>query len=156
MRRLGGTLAAALLAVLALAPAALAACPQTSVADVEDEVMCPVCGTPLALAQEAPQAKRQRAFIQRQVDACKSKDEVKAALAAEFGRDVLAMPEDEGFGLAAHLVPVLLLLGAAGAIGVAVVRWRRRRGDRPGGGQPPAAPADDRRRVDAELARLDL
>ena len=41
----------AALAALAL-PAAAAAqdCPKTSLGDIEDEVMCPVCGTPLGLA----------------------------------------------------------------------------------------------------------
>ena len=44
-------------------PAAPApAAPQTSIADVEDEVMCPICGTLLELA-ESPQAQRERAFI---------------------------------------------------------------------------------------------
>ena len=153
-RRIGALAAVALLAVLVTAPAALAACPQTSVADVEDEVMCPVCGTPLALAQEAPQAKRERAFIQRQVDACRSKEEIKSALAAEFGPDVLALPDERGFGLAAYLVPALLLVAAGAGIALAVGRWGRRGGGP--GGEGPAAGPDDRRRVDAELARLDL
>ena len=30
--------------------------------------MCPVCGTPLGLATEAPQAQRERAYIQRLID----------------------------------------------------------------------------------------
>ena len=72
-------LAAALLAVTA-STAVAADCPQTSVADIEDEVFCPVCGTPLSLATEAPQAIQERAFIQRLVDDCRSKDEIKAAL----------------------------------------------------------------------------
>ena len=54
--------------------------------------MCPVCGTPLALATEAPQANRERAFIQRQVNACRSKDEIKRTLVAQFGDSVLALP----------------------------------------------------------------
>ncbi len=64
MSRLAATLASGL-ATLALAPAALAAdCPRTTLGDIEDEVMCPICGTPLGLAQEAPQAQQQRAFIE--------------------------------------------------------------------------------------------
>jgi cytochrome c-type biogenesis protein CcmH/NrfF len=83
---------------LAIAPAAAIAkdCPQTTLGDIEDEVMCPVCGTPLGLASEAPQAERERAFILRLVDDCKSKDEVKQALVAEFGDRVLALPGDQG------------------------------------------------------------
>ena len=49
-----------LAAALIAAPAAAAQCPQATLGDIEDEVMCPVCGTPLALATEAPQAIQQR------------------------------------------------------------------------------------------------
>ena len=129
MRRPAGALRAAALAliVLALGPAsALAAtCPQTSVADIEDEVMCPVCKTPLALAQEAPQADRQRVFILEQVERCRSKRAIKVALAAEFGDEVLAVPETEGFDLAAYLVPGVALIAALGACALAVRRWCR-------------------------------
>ena len=52
---------ATLLAALALAAAAPAGAaePQTSLADIEDEVMCTICGTTLQLAN-APQANQQR------------------------------------------------------------------------------------------------
>jgi hypothetical protein len=63
---------------------------------VENEVMCPVCGTPLNLAEEAPQAERERAFIEREIDRCRSKAQIKRALVAEFGESVLALPGDEG------------------------------------------------------------
>ncbi len=120
--------AAALLAFAAGPGSALAAaCPRTSVADLEDEVMCPVCKTPLGLAQEAPQADRERAFILERVERCESKPAIKAALAAEFGDEVLALPEDEGFDLAAYLVPLLGLAGGLGACSLAIARWRGRR-----------------------------
>ena len=77
----------------------------TSLPDVEDEVMCTTCGVPLNIA-ESPQADRQRAFIRTQVDRGLTKDEVKAVLVAEYGPDVLAMPQDEGIGRAAYLVPI--------------------------------------------------
>ena len=126
---------------LALAPAA-AACPKTSLGDIEDEVMCPVCGTALAVSSEdQPLAKRQRAFIQRQIGDCKSKDEVKAALVAEFGDEVLALPDDDGFEAAAYVVPAAILLGAAGAVAVGVHRWRRPSGGA-GSGTGSSAAAD--------------
>jgi cytochrome c-type biogenesis protein CcmH len=146
-------LAAALVA-LALPAAALAAeCPKTSLADVEDEVMCPVCGTSLQLATEAPQAQRERAFIQRLVDDCRSKDQVKQALVAEFGDQVLALPEDKGFDLAAYIVPALAVLLGATAVGAAALRWRRRR-PAPPGPSPPAGSAGAR--LDADMERYEL
>jgi cytochrome c-type biogenesis protein CcmH len=135
----------------ALPAGAAAQCPKTTLADIEDEVMCPVCGTPLSLATEAPQAQRERELIERLIADCRSKEEVKRVLAAEFGDEVLAVPEDEGFDLAAYLVPALAILFAAGALALAVLRWRRRREPRP------AAPTEQAdRRLDADLERYDL
>ncbi len=153
MRRLAA-LAAALIA-FAAAPAALAAdCPKTTLGDVEDEVMCPVCGTPLNLATEAPQAQRERQFIERLIAQCKSKDEVKKVLAATFGDRVLATPSDKGFDLAAYVVPGLaVLLGLIGVV-LAATRWRGRRGRR---GPPPPAPAGAAQaRLESDLERYDL
>ena len=148
---------AVLACVAAAAPAAWAACPRTSLADIEDEVMCPVCGTPLSVAIEAPQARRQRAFILERIERCQSKGEIKAALTAEFGPKVLATPVGRGFDLAAYVVPALVLLGAAATMAVAGLRWRRRRQ----AGEPPPsigealAPADARR-LDVDLERHGL
>ena len=136
---------------LAVAPAALA-CPKTSLGDLEDEVMCPVCGTSLGLATEAPQAERERAFIQRLIDDCKSKEEVKAALVAEFGNEVLAQPGDDGFEIAAYLIPLAILLGAGTAIAVGVRRWRRR----PAATTGAPTTATESKRLDDDLARYDL
>jgi cytochrome c-type biogenesis protein CcmH len=144
--------ASALALLLAFAPAALA-CPKTSLGDLEDEVMCPVCGTSLGLATEAPQAQRERAYIQGLVDQCKSKDEIKDALVAQFGDQVLAQPDDEGFDLAAYLIPLAILLTGAGAVVIGVRRWRGTR-------QPPLAAsgpsAGETQRLDDDLARYDL
>ena len=153
MRRRAGLLAAAL--VLAAAPAAGAQCPKTSLGDVEDEVMCPVCGTPLELASEAPQAERERALIARLVDDCKSKEQVKARLVAEFGEEVLALPEDEGFDLAVYLVPALGLLIGGGALAAAAVGWRRARREEPAADGPAPAPATAER-LRSDLERYDL
>jgi cytochrome c-type biogenesis protein CcmH len=148
----------AMLAGFALPAAAVAAdCPKTTLSAVEAEVMCPVCGTPLGLATEAPQANRERALIQRLIDRCRSKEQIKAVLVAEFGEDVLALPEADGFNLSAYLVPALAVLLAAGGIAVAAWRWRKGGG---GGGAlgggasgPDAAAA---KRLDADLERYEL
>jgi cytochrome c-type biogenesis protein CcmH len=137
---------------LALAPAAVA-CPETSLGDLEDEVMCPVCGTSLGLATESPQAQRERAFIQGLIADCKSKDEIKTALVAEFGDQVLALPDDDGFDLAAYLIPLAILLGAGAAIAIGVRRWRARPAPETA---ESGASARDSKRLDEDLARYDL
>jgi len=152
-----------LLAVLtlAIAPAAAVAksCPQTTLGDIEDEVMCPVCGTPLGLASEAPQAQRERAYIERLITSCKSKDQVKQALVAEFGDSVLALPGDQGDDdlgdVLVYVVPALGLLLAAGGIAFAVLRWRRR-GDGPGGRRGRALAGAEGSRLEDDMERYDL
>ena len=150
MRRVLG---AAFLALLLWPAGALAAdCPKTTLGDVEDEVMCPVCGVPLELATEAPQAQDERELIGRLAGRCKSKAEIKAVLVSEFGDRVLATPDDDGFDLAAWIVPALAILAAAGGVGLAASRWRRTRRRAPAGPAPPPEGA----RLDADIERYEL
>jgi cytochrome c-type biogenesis protein CcmH len=149
----------AALACLAIAPTAGAQQPepQASLPDIEDEVMCPVCGTLLELASEAPQAQQQRAQIRDLIAQGYTKDEIKDALVAEYGEDVLATPDTEGFDLAAWLVPGLAFIAGAVAIFVGLRRWRRNGpggGDEPDGGSTPDA--GESKRLDEDLARYDL
>jgi cytochrome c-type biogenesis protein CcmH/NrfF len=146
--------------LLAAAAALLAAAPpepKTTLPDVEDEVMCPICGTALNLSG-APQADRERAFIRRQIAAGKTKEEIKDALVAQYGTEVLAEPPRSGFDLTAWLVPLAGILLGAVAIAVGLRRWRRagRDGGPPSpGGTRPLEPAEAER-LDADLARYDL
>jgi cytochrome c-type biogenesis protein CcmH len=145
----------ALVAVLALAApaAAAAATPRTTLGDVENEVMCPVCGTPLSVA-ESPQANRERNYIRELVAQGKTKAEIKRDLVAQYGPDVLALP-DSGAGInwAVYVVPAALVLAALGALVIFVPRWRRRTTAEPDA-RPDLAKADEQR-VDRELARFD-
>jgi cytochrome c-type biogenesis protein CcmH len=145
------------LALLAIGVvSAKAATPQTSVSEVSSEVMCPVCGTLLELA-ESPQAQRQKAFIARLVAAGRSKEQIKDALVAEYGNEVLALPRGSGFDLSAYLVPIVAFFIAVVALAGGVLRWRRAGGP-PGGDHPAVAgpSAEDSERLDADLARYDL
>jgi cytochrome c-type biogenesis protein CcmH/NrfF len=148
-----------LLAALALAGPAMGATPRTTLPDVEDEVMCVVCGTPLNLAQ-APQADRERVFIQRQIDRGLTKDEIKRRLEDQYGPSVLALPKDSGFDLAAYVVPVAAVGLALLALALTVPRWRRARAKRPeegaGSEAGPAEPTPaEAQRLDEELARFE-
>jgi cytochrome c-type biogenesis protein CcmH len=150
---------AILLAMFAVPAAAVAkTCPQTTLGDIEDEVMCPVCGTPLGLASESPQAQRERAYIERLIAQCKSKDEVKRALVAEFGDRVLALPGDEGDtsvgDVLVYVVPAVGIVLAAAGIAFAIVRWRRPRRD--GGPRGGAVAAAEGARLDDDMERYDL
>jgi len=138
------------------AAAAGAATPKTTVNAIEGEVMCPVCGTLLELA-ESPQAQREKVFVAKLVAEGRGKQQVKDALVAQYGPEVLALPKASGFDLSAYLVPIVALLIAIVALAFSVVRWRRA-GDSPA---PPGTsrdgPADeDAARLEADLKRYDL
>jgi cytochrome c-type biogenesis protein CcmH len=144
------------LALAVLAPAA-AAEQRASLPEIEKQVMCPVCGTLLQLA-ESPQAQREKAFISRLIKEGKTEAEIKDALVAEYGNEVLALPPHSGFSLSAYLVPILALLIAAAALAAGIWRWRRAGGGPKDGGTPRAAgpSGEDADRLDADLARYDL
>jgi cytochrome c-type biogenesis protein CcmH len=151
MRRLLITAAIGLL-VAASPAAAGAAEPRASLPDVEDEVMCTICGTLLA-ESDSPQADRERALIRQLIAQGQDKDQIKDALVAEYGPRVLASPSGHGFDLLAWLVPGVGILLAGGAIGYFAVSRTRRRSTEPD--QPPLD-ASDRSRLDEDMARYDL
>ncbi len=148
---------AVVLAALALAPgAAVAAETQTTLPAIEKQVMCVVCRTPLSVAN-GPQAEAQRRQIRGLIAAGLTEQQIKDELVAEYGERVLALPEDDGFNLAVYLVPVALVLLALGLLALALPRWRRHARER--AGQPavaaPTLSAEDRQRLDEDLARHD-
>jgi cytochrome c-type biogenesis protein CcmH len=130
-----------------------AADPQTTLPDVEDEVMCVECRTALNISSSAV-ADQERAFIRARIAEGMTKEEIKAALVDEYGPAVLAEPDDEGFDLAAGwLVPgaVVLLAG----IGVLLLARRWRAAPEPAEAGGPELDPDDARRLDAELSAFD-
>jgi cytochrome c-type biogenesis protein CcmH len=159
-RRLALALLTALAAALLVAAApALAAAPRADLVDVEDEVMCVTCNVPLNIAEGA-QPDSQRALIRDLIDQGMTKAQIKQELVAQYGPDVLALPDDEGFGLTAYAIP--LVLGALVLAGLALLvpRWRRRPAAgmaRAGGADPGGSDlsAADARRLDEDLARYE-
>jgi cytochrome c-type biogenesis protein CcmH len=149
----------AVAALLGLPAASLAAEPQASLPDIEDEVMCIVCGVPLELATESPQANQERDLIRSLIAQGLTKDEIKDRLVAQYGTEVLATPDNSGFDLAAWVVPGAAIVIAGVAIVVGLRRWRKAGTTPSGGGSAvPEPPLDDEdsKRLDADLARYDL
>jgi len=122
-----------------------------TLADLEGEVMCPVCDTTLDQSS-SPAARQIKNLISARIAAGDSKQEIKDLLVAQYGPKILAAPPKEGFNLLAWLLPFVGLLGGALVLGLLAWRWSHTRD--PG---PPAerlSPALERR-VDEELARYD-
>lgn len=124
---------------------------KTTLADLEDEVMCPVCST--TLDQSSSEAARQiKTFISQRIAAGDSKNEIKDRLVADYGPQILAAPPKKGFNLLAWLLPIVGVLG--GALVLAALAWRWSRAAEP---LPAVADVDPalERRIDQELARFD-
>ena len=132
------------------AGAAFAAPPNA--ADLEAEIVCPVCQTTLDQSN-APVAERMKTYIRVRIAAGDSEQEIKDALVAEFGPEVLAEPPGGGFGLLAWLLPLGALLGGAVAVGLLIRVWSRRAAG-PDPGDETLDPELERL-VDDELARFD-
>jgi cytochrome c-type biogenesis protein CcmH len=160
MRR-GALLAVGCAVALALVAPAPASEQHPTQAELEREIVCPVC-RPETLAQSsAPIADRMRAFIRQRIAAGDTKSEIKAKLVANFGEGVLAAPPKEGFNLLAWVLP---LAGGGAAVIVLALAARRWARGRPEPASPPADPAANgrppldpelERRLDEELARFD-
>ena len=143
-------LALLVLTALVAASGAGAAGPPNA-ADLEAELVCPVCETTLDQS-DAPVAQRMKTFIRERIAAGDTEQEIKDTLVREFGPGVIATPPKSGFGLLAWLLPLGALVAGGLAVGVLVYGWSRRRGP------PEAAPPLDpelERRVDDELARFE-
>ena len=151
-----GLLAVAIAALLAFgAPAAAAPQPQTNIGEIEGEVMCPICGTLLELAN-SPQAQRERVFIAKLIAEGKTEAEIKDALVTEYGPEVLALPDSSGFDLSAYLVPAIAILVAAAALAFSVARWRREGRRSPPDASTTGPQGEDAERLEADLGRYDL
>ena len=146
-------LVACLAAALVLAPAAAAACakPQTSLASLEGQIMCPTCHTTLDQSN-APAAQRIKVFIQERIDQCATAEQIKADLVENFGTGILAAPPRKGFDLLAWWLPIAGVVAGAALLAVGVWRWTRTREPEP---VDEAEDPETERALDELLARYE-
>jgi cytochrome c-type biogenesis protein CcmH len=139
------------LVALLVIPAARASERHPSLAELEGEVMCPVCETTLDQSS-SPAALQIKRVIANRIAAGDTKTQIKDRLVAEYGDAILAAPPRKGFGLVAWWLPVVGILAAAVVVGIGARRWARAREPTPVG--PPLDPALERR-LDDELRRFE-
>jgi cytochrome c-type biogenesis protein CcmH len=157
MRRIA-TVLAALVALTVPIASAEAATPRTSLNAVETEVMCVSCGVSLSIA-DSPQATAERTEIMELIRQGKTKQQILDALVVQYGDRVLASPKDKGFGRAAYLVPIVIVLLALVALAIFLPRWRAANRRSSPGAIAPAGPEltdADAQRVEEDLARYDV
>jgi cytochrome c-type biogenesis protein CcmH len=151
--------AAALLAAcasLALAFAAPAAAsePHPTLAELEGEIMCPVCHTTLDQSSSLA-ARRIEGYIAGRIRAGDTKSEIEAKLVAQFGPAILAAPPRRGFDLIVWWLPIVGIVGAGVLIALAAWRWRRAGATDPGTGEELRLDPESEKRLAEELARFD-
>lgn len=157
---LRGWLAAVLLACALASPGLALAqgTPRTSVADIEDEVMCVQCGRPLATSSGSA-ADQQRQLMQNWIDEGLDKQQVKNRLVAEYGERVLVNDRSP----IAAVAPWLAALAGIASITLLLRRRTQRDGEPAATASAAASAAEpaarvsaaDDARIDAELAERD-
>ena len=138
---------------LALAAPAFASEQNPTAAELESELVCPICDSTLDTSN-AEIARRMKAFIRIRIAAGDTKSEIKAKLVEQFGRGVLAVPPRQGFDWLAWLLPLAGIGLAAVAVGALAWGWSRSRSE-PAPPHEPALDPDVERRLDDELARFE-
>jgi cytochrome c-type biogenesis protein CcmH len=138
-------------ALLLAVPVARASEQHPTQAELEGEVMCPVCGTTLDQSG-SPAAQQIKRVIARRIAAGDSKSEIKDRLVANYGDSILAAPPHHGFGLLAWWLPIGGIAAAAVLVGLGAWRWSRAR-------EPPPRPIQLdpalERQLDDELRRFE-
>ena len=110
---------------LLVVPAALASEQHPTQAELEGELVCPTCKSTLDQSN-APIALRMKQFVRTRIAAGDTKSEIKDQLVAQFGKGVLAAPEQSGFDLLAWVLPIAGLLAGGAVLTVLAWRWTRR------------------------------
>ncbi len=141
----------AAVALLVAAPAA-ASEQRPTAAELESELVCPVCETTLD-SSDAPIARLMKARIRERIAAGDTKSEIKAYFVDQFGAGVLAVPPRKGFDWIAWLLPLGGLAVGAIVVGALAWRWSRKRDDDPG--EAEALDPVLEQRLDDELARYE-
>jgi cytochrome c-type biogenesis protein CcmH len=150
---------AVLVAFFALAAPAAASERHPTLAELEDQLMCPVCAGETLAQSDVPAAQRLKVRIQHLIAEGKTRSEIKRELVADYGTRILAAPPRHGFDLLAWVLPLVGIFAAAGVLGLLAWRWTRTREE-----PAPLGPAslngrpldpELEKRLDEELARFD-
>jgi cytochrome c-type biogenesis protein CcmH len=151
---------AAVASAFLLASPALASNSHPTLAELETEVICPVCPGETLDQADSALAQRMKQFIARRIAAGDTKGEIKGKLVAQFGPAVLASPPKKGFDLIVWVLPFVGVVASAVVVALLARRWARTRGDadpEPVPSQDGRAPLDPEleQRLEEELAGFD-
>ena len=147
---------ALVLAALVLTAPALASESHPTQSELESELVCPECHSPLD-ESNSPIAQQMKAYIRQHIAIGWTKSQIENALVAQLGVGVLGVPQTHGFDLLAWVIPFAGI--GLGAVGLAGGAWywshNRTTGTVSAGLEGPPLDRELDRRVDDELARFD-
>ena len=148
-------LLAALLALVLAAPT-LASERHPTQGELEAELVCPECHTPLD-ESNSPIAQQMKAHIRQWIAQGWTKSRIENQLVHDFGPGVRGVPQTHGFDLLAWVLPLGGIGLGAILLGGAAWAWSRNRAsdNLSLGDSAPALDPELDRRVDDELARFD-
>ncbi len=126
MRRLVSTLGSLVLLFALLTAVPAGAAEDSYYYELWNGLMSPFCPGRSLMDCPSGQATELREWIRAEEEAGQSRDAVETALYERFGDAILQAPRAKGIGLAAYVVPVVVILLGAGIVALFLVRQRRR------------------------------
>lgn len=127
MKRIVATLALLLWGALLTAPVVLAVPKKDPARAITDGIICPCSCGEILTGCTCETGKAMRAYVEREVGAGKSKDQVEAALVQQYGEVILGAPKAQGFNLVVWVAPVVATLVGFTIATLILLRWSRRR-----------------------------
>jgi cytochrome c-type biogenesis protein CcmH/NrfF len=117
-----------------------------------DQFMCVSCHEGLNQVN-SPQALSEKSFLRGLIARNLTLGQIKSAMVAQYGAEVLARPPASGFNLTIYILPPLVLVGGLALLAYTLPKWRERSRRSAGTRLAGAAPleSEDARRLDDEL-----
>jgi cytochrome c-type biogenesis protein CcmH/NrfF len=122
---------------------------------VVGQFMCTTCHEPL-LQVDSPQAISEKQTLRGLIARNLTLGQIKTAMAAQYGPQVLARPPASGFNLTVYILPPAVFLGGLALLAYTLPKWRKRSRSAAGTALPGAGPldSDDAKRLDDELTNF--
>jgi len=122
---------------------------------IESQFMCTSCHEPLNEVN-SPQALSEKATLRALVSKGLTLSQLRKAMVAQYGPQVLARPPASGFNLTIYILPPAILVGGLLLLGFLLPKWRKRSREAAASPLPraePLAPAEAER-LNEELEKF--